>query len=86
MPRDLNVAVEIPARVKDHLGLDDERSWVILNELNVFTWPGFDLRPIRRGDTRIDYGFLPPKLFDKLIEKFAELEESEQMQQTSRDE
>lgn len=85
-PRDLNIAVEIPSRVKHHLGLDGERSWVILNELNVFTWPGFDLRPIRRGDARIDYGFLPPKLFDRLIEKFTELEESGQVQQTPRDE
>jgi hypothetical protein len=39
----MSVAVEIPLRVKEHLRLDSERSWVILNEVNVFTWPGFDL-------------------------------------------
>lgn len=50
LPQDLNVAVEIPLRVKQHLGLDSERSWVILDEVNVFTWPGFDLRPIRRRE------------------------------------
>ena len=27
-PHDPNVAVEIPLRVKEHLGLDSERSWV----------------------------------------------------------
>jgi len=27
-----NVAVEIPLRVKEHLRLDSERSWVILEE------------------------------------------------------
>lgn len=59
-PRDPNAAVEIPPRVKEHLGLDTERSWVILDEANVFTWPGFDLRPIKRGETRVDYGLLPP--------------------------
>ncbi len=48
-PRDPNVAVEIPARIKEHLGLDSERSWVIVEEVNIFTWPGFDLRPIRRA-------------------------------------
>src|SRR5262245_51116870 len=36
-PRDPSVAIEIPARVKQHLGLDDERSWIIVNEFNVFT-------------------------------------------------
>jgi hypothetical protein len=72
-PPDLTAAVEIPVRVKQHLGLDGERSWVILEEVNVFTWPGFDLRPIRRGETRIDYGLLPPKLFERLIAKFTEL-------------
>lgn len=85
-PHDLNVAIEIPLRVKAHLGMDGERSWIVLNELNIFTWPGFDLRPIKRGDTRIDYGFLPPKLFDRLIEKFTELEKSGQVQQTPRNE
>jgi hypothetical protein len=40
-PHDPEVAVEIPPRVKEHLGLDAERSWVILDEVNVFTWPGF---------------------------------------------
>src|ERR1700722_5517161 len=35
-PNDMTVAVEIPLRVKEHLGLDSERSWVILNEVNVF--------------------------------------------------
>jgi hypothetical protein len=45
-PHDISVAVEIPLRVKEHLRLDSERSWIMLNEVNVFRWPGFDLRPI----------------------------------------
>ena len=85
-PRDPNVAVEIPPRVKEHLGLDGERSWVILDEVNIFTWPGFDLRPIRRGETRIDYGLLPPKFFDRLIEKFKELRSQGKVGGASRDE
>ena len=35
-PSDPRVAIEVPPRVKEHLGLDDERSWVILDEFNVF--------------------------------------------------
>ena len=85
-PHDPNVAVEIPPRVKEHLGLDGERSWVILEEVNIFTWPGFDLRPIRRGETRIDYGLLPPKFFDRLIEKFKELRSQGKVERASRDE
>jgi hypothetical protein len=85
-PHDMSVAVEIPLRVKQHLGLDSERSWVILNEVNVFRWPGFDLRPIKHGDGRIDYGFLPPKLFDRLIEKFKDLESKDKVDRASREE
>ena len=39
MPLDPEVAVEIPMAVKRHLGLDPERSWVVLEELNSFVWP-----------------------------------------------
>jgi hypothetical protein len=38
-------ALEIPAAVKRHLGLDADRSWVILDEGTRFVWPGYDLRP-----------------------------------------
>ena len=60
-------ALEIPAAVKRHLGLDSEKSWIVLDEINQFAWPGFDLRPIRGRGGRIDYGFLPPKLFARLV-------------------
>lgn len=85
-PHDPRVAIEIPSRVKEHLGLDSERSWVVLNEFNVFTWPGFDLRPIKSKDGRADYGFLPPKFFDQLIARIQELEKEDNVARTSRDE
>lgn len=85
-PRDLSVALEIPPRVKAHLGLDLERSWIILDEFNVFVWPGFDLRPIKGKHGRVDYGFLPPRLFEKMIEKIEELRQHGKIDQTSRDE
>lgn len=65
-PADPSVAIEIPKRVKHHLGLDSERSWIILNELNVFKWPGFDLRPVPGSPSRFDYGFIPPVLFEQM--------------------
>ena len=85
-PQNPAAAIEIPPRVKQHLGLDDERSWVVLDEMNVFTWPGYDLRPIRRGETRVDFGFLPPRFFNELVEKLNQLIEAGKAEQTSRDE
>ncbi len=62
-------AFEIPPAVKRHLGLDSERSWIIIDEVNEFTWPGFDLRPLPGSRESFAYGFLPPRLFDSLIRK-----------------
>jgi hypothetical protein len=56
--------VEVPAVVKRRLGLDPERSWIIVSEANSFIWPGPDVRPLpNKGLTSAVYGFLPPRLF-----------------------
>jgi hypothetical protein len=68
-PADPAAAVEIPAAVKRHLGLDDDRSWVIVSEGNEFAWPGYDLRKIGRSE-RYDYGFLPPSFFNLVLKSF----------------
>ncbi len=64
-PKNKNNAIEIPSRVKAHLKLNAMQSWVILDEINQFTWPGFDLKPIGKTK-RVDYGFLPPRLFAQI--------------------
>jgi hypothetical protein len=84
-PQDPSVALEIPSTVKRHLGLDGERSWVILDEFNVFTWPGFDLASVAGAKERCDYGFMPPYLFRKIIEKFIELRRQKRIVATLRD-
>lgn len=48
-------AIEIPPATKRRLGLDDERSWIVLSESNRFAWPGPDIRPIDS-----DSGYLGP--------------------------
>jgi hypothetical protein len=74
-PRAETHALEIPARVKQHLGLDSRRSWIVYDELNEFIWPGLDLYPVPGGRPgQFDYGFLPPALFSKLIESVLELD------------
>ncbi len=85
-PRDATVAIEIPPRVKQHLGLDGERSWVILDEFNEFVWPGFDLCPVPGKAGRYDYGLLPPALFAKIIDRVLALRRTGRVFSSSRDE
>ena len=68
-PDDLAAALELPGAVKRHLGLDDARSWVIRDEVNEFIWPGFDLRPVPGARRAYAYGFLPPLLFARLLDR-----------------
>jgi hypothetical protein len=69
-PDDPAEAVEIPATLKNHLGLDRSRSWVIVTETNDFLWPGPDLRAIPgRTPERIDYGMLPARFFTHIRDK-----------------
>jgi hypothetical protein len=73
-PSDPSVAMEIPQRIKAQLGLDGERSWIILDEVNDFFWPGFDLRAVPgAGPARVDYGVLPPRFFDEVRAAFLTL-------------
>ena len=63
-------AVEIPQPIKLRLGLDGDRSWIVVSEANEFAWPGPDLRPLPgSGATDIAYGVLPPKFFAHIREK-----------------
>jgi hypothetical protein len=69
-PHDPALAVEIPLATKRRLGLDDERSWIVVGELNRFVWPGPDLRPLVTGDaSSVAYGELPAKLFQAVLDK-----------------
>ncbi|HME20211.1 MAG TPA: hypothetical protein VKI44_02395 [Acetobacteraceae bacterium] len=84
-PSTAATALEIPRAVKRHLGLDDERSWIILDEVNEFAWPGFDLRPIPPSRDRFTYGFLPPRLFDQMTARLALVWTEGQGKSTPRD-
>jgi hypothetical protein len=73
-PQDPALAVEIPHATKRRLGLDDDRSWIVLTEANRFIWPGPDLRMARRGDREsAAYGLLPRALFKEVTAKFCAL-------------
>ena len=44
-PTDLSTAIELPPETKRRLGLDADRSWIVVSEGNEFVWPGPDLPP-----------------------------------------
>ena len=79
-PREPTGAIEVPVSIKRNLGLDDDPSWVVVDDLNVFQWPGFDLRPIPGSRDRYEYGFVPPRFFElikaRLIERRRELSQT----------
>jgi hypothetical protein len=84
-PKDESEGMEIPAAVKKRLGLDFERSWVVLSESNTFTWPGPDLRSVSGGGT-VAYGFLPPNFFNELRRRFVALERARRIKRVPRTE
>jgi hypothetical protein len=65
-PDDPSASIEIPSSVCRALRLDKGRHWLRLEELNRFTWPGFDLRPIPGRAGEVAYGMLPQGLFAAL--------------------
>lgn len=81
-PADPALAVELPAATKKRLGLDEQRSWVIVTDLNRFIWPGPDLRPIAPG--RFDYGLLPASLFEEVRQKIIAAYEARQARTVKR--
>ena len=58
-------SIEIPLRVANHLGLDD-RSRIVWNDLNVFTWVGPDVRTGPDGNPFV--GTLPERLWRQVID------------------
>jgi len=66
LPDEAAASIEISPAVCRALGLDSGRHWLRLDELNRFTWPGYDLRPIPGRAGEVAYGMLPADLFERL--------------------
>ncbi|MCA1941800.1 MAG: hypothetical protein LDL26_12465 [Caenispirillum bisanense] len=76
-PADPETALEVPADVKAQLRLDADRSWIVLDELNVFLWPGPDIRPVPGSSPpQWSYGRLPRGLFETLRQRLKALREA----------
>lgn len=86
-PADPGDALEIPRVTKERLGLDGERSWVVLTEANDFIWPGPDLRPLPgRDPSTVAYGFLPPGFMQVLRERLEQRRRQRRLRAVSRSE
>jgi hypothetical protein len=57
--------IELPEEAARTLGLDGDRHWIIVTELNKFIWPGYDLRTIPQSGA-YEYGMLPRDVFETL--------------------
>jgi hypothetical protein len=67
------IGIEIPPKVKQSIGLDDERSWIIVSDHNIDEWPNAGLTPIPGKPGVYSYGFIPPALFASVKKRFTEL-------------
>ena len=65
-PSGATTGIEIPAKVKQAIGLDDATSWVIVSEHNIDEWPNGDLSRVSDKSGTFGYGFIPPALFQRI--------------------
>ena len=69
-PTEPHRSIEIPPKVKRYLGLDADASWIVLDEVNEFFWPGVDLRPVSRSKPGVwTFGVLPTEIFEEMRTK-----------------
>ena len=78
------VGVELPAKVKAHIGLDEMASWVIVSEHNVDAWPNGGLSPLPGRPGMFSHGFIPPSLFAQIKVRFLELARAGQAKSVKR--
>ena len=74
-PRRGDVGVEIPPKVRQAIGLDEERAWIIVSDHNVDSWPSPGLAPVPGRPGVYAYGFIPNALFAKVKAGFLALAE-----------
>jgi len=68
--------IEIPASVRQALGLDDEPCWVVVSEYNVDEWPNGGVSPLPGKPGVFSYGLIPPGLFAQVKSEFLSLSEA----------
>jgi hypothetical protein len=83
-------ALQVPPKLCRHIGLDDRPQWIYTDELNLFVWPGPDLRPAqwisqkRLVEDTCVLGPLPTDWFERVKQHFAESYRLRQLAVTKR--
>lgn len=83
-PLNDTVAIEIPAKVRQAIGLDDQPGWVVVSEYNVDEWPNAGLLPLAGKPDVFAYGFIPPGLFATIKARLLELAREKRSKGVSR--
>lgn len=81
LPSSTTTAEEIPPNIAKQLGLDHARSWIVTNDVNMFQWPGEDIRRATRDSWA--FGQLPPNITKTVIEKV--MEQASRLKTVNRD-
>jgi hypothetical protein len=85
-PADPNIAIELPARDKHRLNLDDEPSWIICDEYNQFAWPSTHVLPAAKGRQALwSYGLVSRALYEKVRLKVLTLRTERRLKRVARD-
>jgi hypothetical protein len=84
-PRADDGSIEIPPEICAALGLDGGRHWLRVDEVNVFAWPGFDLRPLPGRPGVFEYGMLPRELYERLRAAILARQAAHRLTATGRD-
>ena len=66
-PKPGTAGILLPVKTSRRLGMDDDQSWLILDDVNDFIWPGPDVRITPQ------YGMMPPGLYAKARDQFVKL-------------
>jgi hypothetical protein len=61
--------IAIPPRVKAHLGLDADQSWIAVGEVNIVDWDDPGIVPV--ASNQWAYGMLPPALAKRVVDEVA---------------
>ena len=87
MPGHGVTAIKIAGATKTRLSLDNSESWIILDELNEFTWVGPDIRPVpNQRPSSCSYGHLPAKTYESVRQLLREVVAANNLSKTRRDE
>ena len=82
-PNNKSEGVEIPYKVTQNLGLDDQRQWIKTTEVNRVAWDDAGITPAKKNQW--EYGRLPKGLFDQTRQEMQQNARVRKVKQVKRD-